>query len=107
MSACRYSAFRISTRCCSPTDNSPTIASGSTSSSYSCSSRRSSARAFASDGRSNGPLSAPSTMFSSTVNGSTSMKCWWTMPIPARIAARLSGIRVASPLIRISPASAV
>ena len=32
------------------------------------------------------PPSAPSSRFSSTVNGSTSMKCWWTMPIPARIA---------------------
>ena len=32
MSAPRYSALRISTRCCSPTGRSPTIASGSTSS---------------------------------------------------------------------------
>ena len=32
------------------------------------------------------PPSAPSSRFSSTVNGSTSMKCWWTMPMPARIA---------------------
>ena len=35
ISAPRTSAFRISTRCCRPTDNSPTIASGSTSSAYS------------------------------------------------------------------------
>ena len=32
------------------------------------------------------PPSAPSSRFSSTVNGSTSMKCWWTMPMPALIA---------------------
>ena len=35
ISAPRTSAFRISTRCCRPTDNSPTIASGSTSRPYS------------------------------------------------------------------------
>ena len=29
------------------------------------------------------PPSTPSTTFSSTVNGSTSMKCWCTMPMPA------------------------
>ena len=52
------------------------------------------------------PTSAPRTTFSSTVKGSTSMKCWWTMPIPARIAARLSGIGVGRPSMRISPASA-
>ena len=40
ISAPRTSAFRISTRCCSPTDNSPTIASGSTSSAYSLPSSR-------------------------------------------------------------------
>ena len=32
------------------------------------------------------PPSAPSSRFSRTVNGSTSMKCWWTMPMPALIA---------------------
>ena len=42
MSAPRTSAFRISTRCCRPTDNSPTIASGSTSSAYSLARDRSS-----------------------------------------------------------------
>ncbi len=31
--------------------------------------------------------------FSSTVKFSTSMKCWWTMPMPAAIAAWLSGMR--------------
>jgi hypothetical protein len=31
--------------------------------------------------------------FSSTVNGSTSMKCWWTMPIPAAIASSEERIR--------------
>ena len=33
------------------------------------------------------PPSTPSMTFSSTVNGSTSMKCWCTMPMPAAIAA--------------------
>ncbi len=82
------------------------MASGSTSSSYSSSSRLSSARALASDGRRSGPDSAPRTTFSSTVKGSTSMKCWWTMPMPARMAARLSGIGVGRPAMRISPESA-
>ncbi len=30
--------------------------------------------------------SAPSMTFSSTVKGSTSMKCWWTMPMPSAMA---------------------
>ena len=30
----------------------------------------------------------PRMMFSVTVNGSTSTKCWWTMPIPSAIASR-------------------
>ena len=37
------------------------------------------------------PPSAPSMTFSSTVNGSTSMKCWWTMPMPAAIASCAAG----------------
>jgi hypothetical protein len=44
--------------------------------------------------------------FSRTVKVFTSLKCWKTMPIPARIAAWLSGIWAGVPWIRISPASA-
>ena len=32
--------------------------------------------------------SSPRMMFSVTVNGSTSTKCWWTIPIPSAIASR-------------------
>jgi hypothetical protein len=46
-------------------------------------------------------------MFSRTVKFCTSLKCWKTIPMPARIAAWLSGMCVGLPLIRISPASAL
>ena len=51
------------------------------------------------------PPSTPSMTFSSTVNGSTSMKCWCTMPMPAAIAASEERIAIVLPLMRISPAS--
>ena len=45
--------------------------------------------------------------FSSTVKCSTSMKCWCTMPMPARDrVARLSVIAIGLPSMRISPLSA-
>ena len=56
--------------------------------------------------RSSTPPSAPSMTFSSTVSGSTSMKCWWTMPMPARIASAGERIADGLPLTRISPESA-
>ena len=40
------------------------------------------------------------------VNGSTSMKCWWTMPIPTRIASCGPRIVRSSPSTRICPLSA-
>ena len=63
------------------------MASGSTSSPCSASSRFSSARTLAMPERSSGERSAPSMTFSTTVRFSTSMKCWCTMPMPAAIAA--------------------
>jgi hypothetical protein len=45
-------------------------------------------------------------MLSSTVRGSTSMKCWWTMPIPWEIASAGERIATRWPLTRISPESA-
>ena len=85
MSAPRNSALRISTRCCSPTGSSldqrveidlqPVVALER------LELRRAPWRCRR---RSVQPPSAPSITFSSTVNGSTSMKCWWTMPMPAR-----------------------
>jgi hypothetical protein len=57
-------------------------------------------------GRRSRPSSAPSTTFSTTVKFSTSLKCWNTMPIPARIATSQSRDVRGSPSIRISPASA-
>ena len=47
----------------------------------------------------------PSTMFSATVITGTSMKCWWTMPIPSLIAADGEAISTGLPSTRISPAS--
>ena len=34
------------------------------------------------------PLPVPTAMFSSTEKRGTSTKCWWTMPMPARMASR-------------------
>jgi hypothetical protein len=59
------------------------------------------------EGRSIAPSSAPRMTFSTTVKFSTSLKCWCTMPMPARIAAWLSGMSVFLPLMKISPASAL
>jgi hypothetical protein len=44
-------------------------------------------------------------MFSATVMTGTSMKCWWTIPIPRSMARRGESIATASPSIRISPSS--
>ena len=85
MWAPRKSAFRISTRCCTPTGRSPTARVEIDLEAVVALERlRSRARARATPARSVKPPSAPSSRFSSTVNGSTSMKCWWTMPMPAR-----------------------
>ncbi len=52
------------------------------------------------------PGSIPSTMFSATVIGSTSMKCWCTMPIPSAMASCGLSSRCAAPSTTISPESA-
>ena len=46
-----------------------------------------------------GPPSIPRMTFSATVNGSTSTKCWWTMPIPRAIASRGDAIFTSLPRI--------
>ena len=106
-SAPRYSALRISTRCCAPTGRSPTSASGSTESPYSVASRPSSARARARPFASRAPPSAPSMTFSSTVKLSTSMKCWCTISMPSAMASALVAIRTSRPATNICPESAV
>src|SRR4029450_13415608 len=52
------------------------------------------------------PPSTPSPPFSSTVNGSTSMKCWCTIPIPALSASCADRNTTARPRTNISPRSA-
>ena len=47
----------------------------------------------------------PSATFSATVSVSTSMKCWWIIPIPWWIALEGELIETRWPLIRISPSS--
>ena len=81
----RASTRRISTRCCSPTDSCQILAVGSTRrpiSPMNCSVRSFRARWLTTPGVSG----QPKWMFSATVIGSTSRKCWWTMPMPASMA---------------------
>ena len=49
--------------------------------------------------------STPSMTFSATVNTGTSMKCWWTMPMPAAMASPGRWNGRAAPSMRISPSS--
>ena len=64
-------------------------------------------RAFAMSSVPAGPhTSSPSTMFSVTVKFSTSMKCWWTMPMPCLMAVVGSVMSTFSPLMKTSPSSA-
>src|SRR5919199_1438275 len=49
--------------------------------------------------------SAPSMTFSATVSGATSMKCWWTMPMPRAIALRGESKCTTWPSSRIWPSS--
>ena len=44
-------------------------------------------------------------MFSVTVITGTSMKCWWTMPMPRSIARDGEVTSAGSPFTRISPSS--
>ena len=87
MRAPRYSAFRISTRCRSPTERLPTRASGCTGRPKRCATSSSLARAAraARSGCHSG--SVPIITLSSTLRLSASVKCWCTMPMPAASAA--------------------
>ena len=105
-SASRDSALMISTRCCAPTERSSTSASGSMWNPNRSEISRTCARARCRSMIPPGPVgSCPSTTFSATVNTGTSMKCWWTMPMPAAIASpgpwKVTGV----PSTRISPPS--
>ena len=95
----------ISTRCCCPTDRSFTSARGSMSmpnrrpSAVICASRSPKSSIPRRDG------STPNAMFSATVNGGTSMKCWCTIPMPSARASRGDWRRIASPSISTLPES--
>ncbi|MNI15435.1 hypothetical protein D3C73_687320 [compost metagenome] len=88
MRASLYSAFKISTRCCSPTERSPSRASGSTFSPKRCEISISFFRPAETFEPIDQRLSVPVMTFSSTVRFGANEKCWCTMPTPARIAAR-------------------
>lgn len=78
--------MRISTRCCRPTGRFSTFSSRGTWKPSSSMRRPARFRAASRSKKRGLPGSRPKTRFSSTVKGSTSMKCWWTMPMPARMA---------------------
>ena len=103
----RYSAFRISSRCWSPTGRSPTRASRFTFSPVLCISVRSRSRTWPSALCSSACGSAPSITLSSALSVSTSMKCWWTMPMPRAMASWALRIVAGWPKTSIAPASAV
>ena len=92
ISALRNSSLMISTRCCTPTGRSWILASGGTARPYCCEieSMRSAAvwRSRTMPART---ISSPSMTFSVTVSTGMSMKCWWTMPMPAAIASAGAG----------------
>ena len=106
MSARRYSAFRISTRCCCPTEMFSIRASGSIAKLKLAASSVTRLRAAAKSSTIPAWVgSLASTMFSATVMTGISMKCWCTIPIPRSIAFLGDSIFTGSPLIRISPSS--
>jgi hypothetical protein len=91
MRAPASSTLRISTRCCSAIDSASTRFDGSMSKPSSDALLRMS-RAI-SRNRSpwlwnSGDGGAVSRMFCATVNGRTSLKCWWTMPMRCLAASR-------------------
>ncbi len=106
MSAFRYSAFRISTRCCCPTVRSAISASGSTSNLNWAASSRTRESAVAPSRKIPARVgSFASTMFSATVITGMSMKCWCTIPMPRSIASFADLSTTGSPFSRISPSS--
>ena len=86
-SASRESALMISTRCCTPTGRSSMTESGFT---WKPNCREISSTRLRAASTSREPAkpvaSLPSMTFSATVKTGISMKCWWTMPMPAAIA---------------------
>ena len=106
-STLRESALRISTRCWVPTGRSSISASGSTLRLCLAESSLTMVRALSRSRIPPRTVSWPSIMFSATVMTGTSWKCWWTMPMPRRIASLGSLIRLESPLMVIVPASGV
>src|SRR6516165_3435284 len=101
----RYSAFRISTRCCSPTESCQIFAWGSIGI-WNCSAILATSRSTRC-GENHMPRSRdhPRIMFSATDSGCTSLKCWWTMKIPASCASRGERKRRGSPPISTCPSS--
>ena len=103
MSAPRYRAFKISTRCCIPTEMSSTLASGSMARPYFSEISTTFFRAVAMSSLTPFTGSMPRTMFSVMVNGCTSIKCWCTMPMPTSMAFLGLSMSTGLPLTRISP----
>ncbi len=104
ISAPRQRALTISTRCCSPTESCQTRASGWTGR------PRSRAKAPMDSSSERGRITKrgslmPRVMFSATVKPGTSLKRWWTIPMPSAIACPGERISAARLRIRISPAS--
>ena len=102
----RYSIFRISVRCCMPTVMSSISASGSTFRPYF--SLRASTRSRASFFWRKPCFvgSTPMMMLSSTEKHSTSLKCWWTMPMPSALASLGSLMLTSTPSFLMVPSSA-
>ena len=104
--ASRDRALTISTRCWAPTGRSSISASGSRSNPKRADTSSTVLRAFAVSMRPALPTgSNPRAMDSATVKTGMSMKCWWTMPIPAATASPGPLKRTGSPSMRISPSS--
>ena len=100
----RTSAFKISTFCFMPTGMSITLASGSTwRLNFSEYWRVISMALARSMNRPDFLGTMPSTMFSATDRLGTSMKCWWTMPMPWAMATEGEVSSSFSPFTMISP----
>ncbi len=102
----RNSAFRISSRWRSPTGRSSTALSRRTCRPVSAIRASSWPRTWARALPRRQCGSAPSMMLSSALSGSTSMKCWCTMPMPSAMASADPLIRAGWPWMRMVPLSA-
>ena len=105
--ASRESALMISTRCCTPTGSSSTMASGLTWKPKRAEISRTRSRAASTSSVPAKPVdSLPSMTFSATVKTGISMKCWCTMPMPAAMASPGPEKCWTTPSSTISPSSA-